>query len=362
VQTLGLRQDACWTISHLRRFSRSIELTQVTSESATKRATRLFCRLIEGMEELELCTGSGRYSSDAFWVITSYFNFCHFASKRQNYFLFRSRLSELGVNCLTVECALAGDIFELPNDADIIRVRTSSVMWQKERLLNIALESLPSNCRFVAWVDSDLLFQNSRWHLESAAALETFGVVQLYEEVVRLPRVGSRFEVSGAMELSFMGGLNSSIKAGTSARLGSPGFAWAARKEVLNGCNGFYDACIVGGADRLMAHAWFGDYQAAVVRDIAIDRIWPHFELWAKQAHRVARGSVAMVGGAVHHLWHGELLNREYFRRHRQVAELGFDPVVDLTLNHYGCWEWNSHKPELHSWLKAYFQERLEDG
>jgi hypothetical protein len=298
----------------------------------------------------------------SFWVITSYFNWCRFASKLSNYQVFSSQLKAHGLNLLTVECALFGEPFHLPASRDVIQVRTSSIMWQKERLLNVGLESLPRECRFVAWIDCDLLFQNASWYLEAADALETFGVVQLFEQMVRLPRGSTRVTERDTLSLSFMGGLRDSVTKNVPARLGHPGFAWAARRDVLEACDGLYDGCIVGGADRVMAHAWFGDYHSPIVREIAMGQIWPHYQSWATNAHRVVRGSVSSIAGVILHLWHGESTHRGYFKRHEPVAELGFNPTVDLMLNSYGCWEWSRDKPELQEWMQSYFESRREDG
>jgi hypothetical protein len=235
-------------------------------------------------------------------------------------------------------------------------------MWQKERLLNIALGALPRDCRFVAWVDCDLLFQNPLWWREAAEVLNEFGIVQLFEGMVRLQRGSLVVTDSDSRSLSFMGGLRESVSRNMPARLGHPGFAWAARREVLEACGGFYDACIVGGADRVMAHAWFGDYHAEIVESIALGMIEPHYLRWAQLAHQVVRGSVSLVTGDVLHLWHGESSNRRYFERHQPIADLGFDPTQDLLVNSYGCWEWAGAKPELQEWMTSYFEERREDG
>jgi hypothetical protein len=309
-----------------------------------------------------MAKGNALTHVQSLWAVTAYFNWCHYRSKRENFHRFREGLLKNGVRLLTVECALYDDDFELSVLPDVIQVRSSSVMWQKERLLNIAITALPRECKFVAWIDCDLLFENADWAEEAENVLHKFGVVQLFSEMVRLPQNAMTAAQDDPISLSFMGGLCDSVSRKVPARLGHPGFAWAARRDVLEACEGFYDACIVGGADRVMAHAWFGDYQCPIVRDIALGEIWPHYLVWAKNAHRVVRGSVSLVRGRVLHLWHGESANRHYFDRHTPIAKLGFSPCEDLILNRYGCWEWSGDKPSIQEWIKAYFKGRREDG
>ena len=62
------------------------------------------------------------------------------------------------------------------------------------------------------------------------------------------------------------------------------------------------------------------------------------------------------------HLWHGDLSARKRFERHRRVSDLDFDPNTDIVISDNGCWGWNSEKPELHEFLKTYFDSRADDG
>ena len=58
-----------------------------------------------------------------------------------------------------------GAHFELQEpDADIlIQLRGGALLWQKDRLLNLALQALPDDCRKVAWLDCDIFFGSSDW-------------------------------------------------------------------------------------------------------------------------------------------------------------------------------------------------------
>jgi hypothetical protein len=96
-------------------------------------------------------------------AITTYFNPCRYQTRRQNYDLFMASLRKTGVTCLTVECAFPGQAFELPRSAGVIQMRAETLLWQKERLLNLAASWLPKSCRYVAWLDCDIVFENKNW-------------------------------------------------------------------------------------------------------------------------------------------------------------------------------------------------------
>ena len=72
------------------------------------------------------------------WAITTYFNPVQYKRRLSNYKIFRANL---GIPLVTVELSFDGR-FELTNrDADIlIQISGGAVLWQKERLLNVALK------------------------------------------------------------------------------------------------------------------------------------------------------------------------------------------------------------------------------
>src|SRR5438093_8021963 len=91
-----------------------------------------------------------RRDADGLWAVTAYFNPMRYRRKRANYRLFRAHLD---VPLVAVELAYGCDFELVDDDADIlVRLRGRDVLWQKERLLNLALEALPARWRTVAWV------------------------------------------------------------------------------------------------------------------------------------------------------------------------------------------------------------------
>lgn len=68
----------------------------------------------------------------------------------------------------------------------VIHVRAKDILWQKERLLNLALAHLPAVARKVAWLDADLLFEDPSWACETSRRLDTFPVVQPFAAIARL--------------------------------------------------------------------------------------------------------------------------------------------------------------------------------
>lgn len=299
------------------------------------------------------------------WLLTTYFNPDRYRTKRENYDRFRERIGDR-LPLLTVECAFGDDPFELPPSPGVVRVRGRDVMWQKERLLNVALGHLPPSCAKVAWLDADVLFENGDWAAEAARRLDACPVVQLFDRAVRLPRGRLADDGSGEAYAGFAAVAARDphrLLAGDFAAHGHTGFAWAARREALAG-RGFYDACIAGSGDHMMAHAFAGDWTSACADRIIgpANKHRDYFTAWCKDVYRKVRANVGFVPGSVLHLWHGEVRDRRYVDRNRELANFGFDPTRDIRIGASGCWEWDSAKPALHDWARAYFGQRREDG
>jgi len=103
----------------------------------------------------------GAGHSNELWAITAVFNPCGFRSKFANYAVFRDSLC---VPLAVVEVSYSGAFQLTRDDADLlIQLRAQDVMWHKERALMLGLDRLPAECRSVALLDADILFESPEW-------------------------------------------------------------------------------------------------------------------------------------------------------------------------------------------------------
>jgi hypothetical protein len=305
------------------------------------------------------------------WAITSYFNPVRYRRRLQNFRIFRERL---GLPLVVVELTY-GSGFELQEqDADIlIQLRGGAVLWQKERLLNLALKALPSDCRNVAWLDCDVLFGSADWAESAVQLLDRFAIIQLFKNVHYMPphwsspgtlmaeaefmRPSAAFSISSGQPAKMTIGHTLDTREGTSAT----GFAWAARRELLNQ-HGFYDACILGGGDRAMCCAANHCFDEMVKRHYWNQRQRDRYIAWAKPFYETVRAETGYLDGDIFHLWHGNLRGRRTRTRHEGLQRFQFDPFTDIAIDTNGSWRWNTDKPDMHDYVSGYFSSRREDG
>jgi hypothetical protein len=139
------------------------------------------------------------------------------------------------------------------------------------------------------------------------------------------------------------------------------GLAWAGRKDLLNEY-GLYDACIVGSCKIAIFSAAVGVFDQFAKSVEMNERRAEHYVAWAKPFFNRIRGRVGWILGRIFHLWHGDLRNRGYPKRHHLFAQFDFDPFTDIAVDQNGCWRWNSEKREMQAFVRYYFESRKEDG
>lgn len=304
------------------------------------------------------------------WVISCYSNPLGYCTRRENFRRFAASLAKQGANLLVVEMAEPDGQFDLDETSyNCVRVRGDGFIWQKERMLNVALKHLPSECSKVVWVDGDIIFESSNWLTMTSKALDHDVVVQPFDQSVRLPHghlhySGESQENSGVTE-SFASCYKrdpSLSRKEVYRNHGHTGYAWAAQRDFLETCS-LYDACITGSSDHLMAHVFAGALSSPCIsKMIGEDHAFArHFAQWAQKADAICQGRLGFVPGMVLHLWHGSLGNRRYYVRNQEVKEFDFDPDRDLQLDANGLWAWTDSSSHLRSWSEAYFKSRHED-
>jgi hypothetical protein len=311
-------------------------------------------------------------TNDGVWAITTYFNPLKYKSRLRNYRTFRQHLD---LPLCTVEQSTSCEYELGKDDADIrVTLFSKDVLWQKERLLNIALSQLPQEARIIVWVDCDVVFGQLNWHSELHDILNTFPLLQCYSHLVDLGEdqvlesamvaqpATTRYSVAWLAHATGAVPDSMHLTNVDSLRAASSGLAWAARRELIQK-HGFYDSMILGGGDRAFACACFGRFEDAISIAKMSPRRAQHYMKWACPLHSSVQGKVGVIEGPLFHLWHGSIRQRGYIARHEELERLGFDPSRDIQLAPSGAWEWSPCATgQLREAVVMHFRDRKEDG
>lgn len=311
------------------------------------------------------------------WAITTFFNPAKYKNKYENYKKFRESSKRQGLKLLTVELRFDNEAYEIQDEDTDILLRLQgceeNILWQKEALLNIAVENLPSDCDKVIWLDCDLIFHNDNWVKETAELLEEYNVVQPFSSIVRLKQDIDSSDLLGKFDYDYNdnGVFHSAARGAASFGVkilsdpvyknrGSVGYAWAIRKTILDKVK-FFDLMILGGADSVIGYAAFGE-EWAMSRHYLPSKLKEMNDEWSEKFYAQTQGSVFYTNGLVDHLWHGDQEDRNYNERYQILRSNDFDPDEDLKRSNSGLLEWNTSKVKLKEGAKQYFHIRKEQG
>lgn len=313
-----------------------------------------------------MTTELNRTPSGDLAIITCYFNPCGYESRQQNYLQFAARLARQGVELWVIEAILPGQRPWIAPGPRVVHVEfpKDDWLWQKERLLNLLIGRLPPQFTKVAWVDCDLLFDNDDWVRLASESLNTWPVIQLFNFVHYTGPDGHPIIWGGVTDRrASLASIAAHVPGqARNFRIGAPGFAWAARRTLLD-AYGLYDKEIAGGGDAIFAAALYGwsdhpaiSFGTAGMRESAQE--------YAAPVYRDVQSFVGYVPCPIRHLWHGSFEDRKYVARKNSLASMGFDPTRHLESDSVtGLLRLSSEaSDEIRGFLRQYFHSRREDA
>lgn len=282
-------------------------------------------------------------------VIAVHFNPIGYARPRANLHRFMQQMKGLPV--WYGELSFDGS-FQIPDGPNVLHLtgNVSNCLWQKERLINLVAEKLPSEIKSIAWIDADLTFGNDNWYFDTINALKEFPIVQLFQKAYWMNAHGVITQdlfSAGALPVNNKG-------------FPHPGFAWAMRRELWDQTNGLFDASIIGSGDAWMCGLLNRHPYSGTVNGQEIESLKRKFDQWSARLC----GDVPKLGyvrGGVFHHYHGSNSGRQYTTRNNLLKGNDFDFDRDVFQNDSGLWEWRFPGSPVALAMRQYFQSRDED-
>lgn len=309
----------------------------------------------------------GSFDLSKFHVITMVSNPCRYKSRFELYRKFKQYMTSCGVDLWTIELAMGATPFNItdPTNPRDIRMQYYDELWVKENALNVLISRLPSDWEYVAWIDADIEFLRKDWLTEAMYQLQRYQIIQMWENAIDY---GPDLEVIGPTAESFM---SRYVKRGFSYPEGPqgygeyhPGYAWAARREAIDGMGTLYDKAILGAGDRHMALAWVGKTANSFHPDMH-SKYMENILQFEARCRTTIRHDVGFMRGTINHFWHGRKKDRGYYDRWKILIDAQYDPGADIRRNSEGIYCLNDDMTprflKLRDGIKNYFKSRNED-
>jgi hypothetical protein len=291
--------------------------------------------------------------------ITCYFNINNSVKVKENYIKFRQNFN---APLITVELAFDNQEFFI-EDSIKIRGNSSHLMWQKERLLNIAIESLPDKVDKIAWVDADIIFDDPKWFKKTEEKLESFKAVQLFQEVYELNSYND--PVNNGYGYVYNKRLNpeqslDKLDTKITDNFGKVGLGWAMQRSSIP--FGINDYSINGTSDLYQILSWEGAwdnyYYQLLPPKYRLEMLTRGFQDFVN-----IRKNISYIDVKIQHLEHGTRSNRNYFQHQKALYDNDFNIAEDLEIDPINkLWKWKRDNHKLHQDIANIFYTRYEDG
>jgi len=302
-------------------------------------------------------------------VVAAISNPLRWESRVRLYKNFEQHMLDTGVSLTVVDCAHGERGPSLPSvdpRVNHVCVRAETLAWNKENLMNIGIQRLPHDAKYVAWVDADIEFRNKQWATETIHALQHYKVVQPWSYAIDLgpknePMVSKGVQVQKSFchmwrELGHIpknAGMNG-------YPYPHPGYAWATTIDQINAWGGLIEASGLGAGDHQMAMSFVGEIKNSI-HGQTCEGYQNFIKTWGQRAHASVQGRIGPVEGIIEHFFHGDKSKRRYNERWQILIEHKFDPNTDLKKNRWGVIELAGNKPEMERAFDLYYRERAED-
>jgi len=293
-------------------------------------------------------------------VVTMLENPLRWRSRYWNYWMFEQECEAAGAILYTAEVAFGERHFEVtqPGNPRHLQLRTSSEIWHKENALNLMIQRLPADAKYVAWIDADVKFNRPDW------AQETLQLLPNYEPLATTPGFFYKWVTDrpSPHEPAFTGEKASyGYYSVNSGQFWHPGFAWAAKRSALESVGMLLDHAILGSGDWHMAAALVGQVHRSLYSGYSAAYIRLCQE-WQDRAEKHIRRNVGYLPGLVNHLFHGAKRNRSYDQRWKFLAQSGYDPELDLKRDWQGLYQLTDRSVILRDGIRQYARMRDEDS
>jgi len=314
------------------------------------------------------------------YVITMLENPLRWRSRYWNYWAFEKMVEQAGAILYTVEVAVGDRHFEItkPDHPRHLQLRTRHELWHKENAINLMMHRLPPEAQEIAWVDADVQFTRSDWAQETLHQLVHYDVVQMFSHAQDLGPNCEPGVITEGFCYRFIedrpwphepGFCSEPLPGGyysvSSGKFTHPGFAWAARRSALDHLGGLIDWAILGSGDWHMATALIGRVERSLYKGYSETyKRWCHE--WQERAKKHVLnnpgGGVGYVPGLVNHHFHGHKVDRNYSHRWRFLAQVGYDPELDIKRDSQGLWQLTDRSRVLRDGIRKYGRGRNEDA
>jgi len=307
------------------------------------------------------------------YVVTPIFNPVRYRRRWMLYKKFENYiLSFPGVQLVTIEASFGErrPVIEKSHDRHtVITVQTSTEIWTKENLINLAVQRLPNNWKYMAWIDADVQFTRPDWVGETLHQLQHYDYIQMFSNAHDL---NDKHEIVQSYtgfaycyyNQHYVPAFDSKKYTTHHKQKGywHPGFAHACTRKFFDSVGGLIDWTILGGGDTYMMYALAGMLTERTMPRSLGDTGIRWLREWEARCERDCKRNFGYMEGDLLHHYHGSRADRGYQDRGQILTSCHFDPEKDIKKDWQGLWQLTDRNYKLRGQIRHYFRRRNEDS
>ena len=314
-------------------------------------------------KDIEYILSKNKPIEDKLHVIVVISNPCLYKRRYELTGQFIKRMEkEPRVIVYVVELAYGKQKFALTSHSNSrhLQLRTETPLWHKENMINLGVKYLlPSDYKAFAWIDSDIVFLNKDWALDTLKILNGYkDIVQLFEQTQHLNFEDKMSTTHYSAGFQYINSSNRSMDR-NSVYYWHPGFAWAITRSAYEKINGLYELAIIGSGDYIMLECLLQNVnkKRKYITGYGTDK----YSLVDLQ-NKMKGLCFGYVPGIIKNFYHGSWKNRKYQERKNIILQNHYDPSIHIEKDEMGIIVpskkfSNKFKKDIYN----YFKERNED-
>lgn len=293
-------------------------------------------------------------------VITTYFNPIRYKSRLKVHKRFMKYWRKAGIEPWVVEVAFGNRPFQVTDPCNPRHLRLISLneIWHKESSLNLLVQRLPRDWKYVLAVDNDVRCMESgkKWVTETVQELQHFEIVQMFQNALDMGPFGQTLHKHDGFVYSYITEKKFSRMYGG----WHPGYAWAYTRKAWNAIGGLIDGAILGSGDDHMAKSLIGRGKDSLPTGLSQEYI-DMVDIWEERAREIKK-DIGYVTTTIVHDFHGPKSARKYWSRWDIIKSCKYNPERDIKRDWQGLYQLNDNKPKLRDLIRGYLRSRREDS
>ena len=238
-----------------------------------------------------------------------------------------------------------------------LQIRTNShPLWHKENLVNLGIKYLlPTDWKAVAWIDSDIEFENPHWVEDTLKILNNGNdFIQLFTHAIDMDDKNEIINTFTGFGYQYC----KKFKKGLDKNYWHPGFAWSCNRKAYDKIGKLFDEAILGSGDNIMSHCFIKKGEKSLKKGMS-DEYIKYVESYQSKFEGL---NVGYIPGNIRHYFHGKKENRNYYGREDILINNQYNPHTFIIYDNVGLIRPSNNCPKKFlDEIMNYFQSRNED-